>query len=462
MGACFRLGMRQKVTAMNTTPTMTTNEAEPLDLKSKTVLVVCNPLFVSLAERLTRDFGKVLLYVPHAGSFPQMNQGQVGYGIPNIKLVDGVFGKHFESVDLFVFPDLGHGPLQVHLESLGKRVWGARNGEEIEVYREICKEVMESKGLPVQPWCVCKGMTALREHLKMHENQHVKIDRWRGVTESFFAPSYEVVSVKLDEIAHSLGAFQEVLEFICEDDLPDRVEAGIDAYCIDGAYPSQTLAGIEVKDLGYVGQMVEWSKIPEPLVRWNTQMADIFARFGYRGFLSNEIRIGEDLIPYMIDATCRAPCPPSELWQELYLNLAEILWYGADGIMVDPIPAAKWGVEVILKSDWAANNWQPVSFDAEFANQIKLFNSVMVDGMRYVVPQGEDMKEIGAVVGWGDTLEEAIEHAKKAGDSVAGYGIKFNIGPVDKAIEQIEELEELGISPFQMDKKTENKEESEK
>jgi hypothetical protein len=117
---------------------------------------------------------------------------------------------------------------------------------------------------------------------------------------------------------------------------------------------------------------------------------------------------------------------------------------------------------VILKSDSAASNWQPVSFDAEFANQIKLFNSVMVDGVRYVVPQGEDMKEIGAVVGWGDTLEEAIEHAKAAGESVKGYGIKFNMGPVDNAIEQIEELEELGISPFEMDKKKKTKKESEK
>lgn len=420
----------------------------------KTVMVVSNPLFVSLAERLARDFKRVLLFVPFSGSFPNMNIGRVGYGLPGVELVDGVFGKHFDSVDLFVFPDLYNGALQVQLEQMGKRVWGARNGEEIEIYRELCKELMEEEGLPVQPWRVLKGMKALRAHLTKHQKQHVKIDRWRGVTESFFSPSLDIVAPKLDEIAHSLGAFQEVIEFIVEDDLPDRVEAGIDCYCIDGMYPTETLAGIEVKDLGYVGQMVKWSDIPEPLRRWNETMAPHFATYGYRGFLSNEIRIGKDKVPYMIDATCRAPCPPSELWQELYTNLAEILWKGADGVCVDPVAAGKWGVEVILKSAWAEANWQPVRYPEKYARQIKLFNSAMVDGVRYVIPQGDDMTEIGAVVGWGDTLEEAVEMAKEAGEAIEGYGIKCGMGPIEKANEQMAELQKLGVSPFDMDKTT--------
>ena len=356
-------------------------------LKDKTVLVVCSPLFVSLAERLARDFRKAYLFVPFAGAFPTMNSGRVGYGLPGVELVDGVFGPHFEQVDLFVFPDLYHAALQIHLEKLGKRVWGARNAEELEIQREICKEKMAELGLPVQPWQVLKGITALRAHLKATPNQHVKIDRWRGVTETFFSPNYAAVETKLDEIAHTLGGFKEMLNFIVEDDLPDRVEVGLDTYCIDGQYPSLTLFGIEVKDCAYVGQMVQWEDIPEPLRRWNEVFAPLFAQYGCRGSISNEIRIGSDHVPYMVDATIRAPCPPSELWQEMFTNLAEILWEGADGVLVEPIPAAKWGVEVILKSSWAEQNWQPVEYPKEFARQIKLFNSVMVDGRRYVVPQ---------------------------------------------------------------------------
>lgn len=420
--------------------------------KDKTVLICCSGIFVSLAERLARDFGKVYLHVPYSGAFPTMNAGMLGYGLPGVELVDDVFGPHFDKVDLWVFPDLYNGALQVQLEEMGKRVWGARNGEELEIYREVCKKLMEEEGLPVQPWKIVTGMKALRAHLAEHKDQHVKIDKWRGVTESFFSPSLDVVAPKLDEIAHTLGGFQEVLEFIVEDDLPDRVEVGLDCYCIDGQFPTQTLAGLEIKDLGYCGQMVAWKDIPEPLRRWNETMAPYFATYGYRGFLSNEIRIGEDKVPYMIDATCRAPCPPSELWQELYTNLAEILWEGADGKLVDPIPAGKWGVEVILKSEWAESNWQPVHYPEKYARQIKLFNSVIIDGIRYVVPQKDDMAEIGAVVGWGDTLEAAVAMAKEAGESIEGYKIKFSIGPVEAANEQMQELEALGVSPFDMDK----------
>ena len=48
--------------------------------------------------------------------------------------------------------------------------------------------------------------------------------------------------------------------------------------------------------------------------------------------------------------------------------------------MVEPIPAAKWGVEVIVKSHWAEHNLQLVDYPDEFAQQIKLYNCVVVDG----------------------------------------------------------------------------------
>lgn len=423
-----------------------------MNLKTKTVLVVCNGLFVSLAERLARDFGTTLLYVPYSDSFPKMNEGRLGYGLPGVELVDSIFGEHFDKVDLFCFVDLYHAAEQIQLEKMGKRVWGPRNAEELEIYREVCKEQMEKLGLAVQPWKMVKGVNGLEAHLKANKDQHVKIDRWRGVTETFFSPSWEIVEPKVHAIADTLGGFKEELEFIVEDDLPDRVEVGLDTYCIDGVYPVNTLFGIECKDCGYIGQMVKWDKIPEPLRRWNETFAPLFAKYGARCSISNEIRIGEDQVPYMVDATIRAPSPPSELWQELFTNLSEIIWGGADGILVEPEPAAKWGVEIVLKSAWAMEHWQRVDYPEEFSNQVKLFNQVVIDGKRYVVPQNEEMQEIGAVVGWGDTLEAAMEHARKAGEAVEGYGIKFSMGAIESVNESIEELDAIGMSPFKLEK----------
>lgn len=421
-------------------------------MKTETALVVCSGLFVSIAERLGRDFGKVYLYVPYAGNFPTMAKGMLGHGLENVERVDGVFGKHFEEVSIFVFVDLGHAALQIHLEKLSKRVWGPRNAEEMEIYRELCKEKMEEIGLPVQPWKIVKGVTALETHLRANENQLVKIDKWRGVTETFFANDFETVSPKVHAIAETLGPFREELEFIVEDELPDCVEIGIDTYFVDSGYPQLNLVGIEVKDCGYLGQFRKWSEIPEPVKRWNDAFAPLFGKYGCRGTISNEVRIGEDKVPYMIDATIRAPSPPSELMQELLTNFSEIIWEGAGGVLIEPIPAALWGVEIIVKSAWAEHNLQLVDYPEEFARQIKLYNCVIVDGKRYVVCQDDEMTEIGAVVGWGATIEEAMEHAKKAGESMKGYGIKFEMGAADKAYEQIEGLEALGIKAFALDK----------
>jgi hypothetical protein len=415
----------------------------------ETVMVVCNPLFVSQAARLARDFGHVLLHVPPHGSFVTMNAGMVGHGLPGVERVESIFCPQFDEIGTFVFADLGFADVQTYLESIGKNVWGSRQGEELELHRELCKQAMEGVGLPVQPWKKLTGMDDLRAHLKAHQNQYVKINQWRGNFETFKSANYELSRVKLDEIEHGLGGFRDLAEFICEDELPDCVEVGIDTYIIDGRYPASTLLGIEVKDLGFCGQFMEWGKIPEPVRRWNEKMAPLLGQYGYRGPISNESRIGRDLEPIMIDATCRSPCPPSELWQELYTNLPEIIHEGARGNVVDPKPAAKFGVEVIMKSSWAEKNWQPVAYPEEYANQIKLFNAVDVDGTHYVVPQDEELQEIGAVVGWGDTLEAAVDHMQEAADAIEGFGIQIPEGSIDKAREQMEELADFGLKLFE-------------
>lgn len=419
---------------------------------TKTVLVCCSPLFVELAVRLWRDFGTVLLHVPGwATTFPVPAVGRVGFGMETVQCVEDVFGSHFEDVDLFVFPDLNHAPLQIYLEKIGKRVWGARNGEELETYREIAKAEMEAVGLPVQPWKIVTGVDALRAHLKATPDQWVKIDKWRGLFETFFSENYELSEPKVDDIARQLGAFQKDTDFIVEDSLPDMVEVGLDAYCIDGQYPSHTLVGLEVKDLGYLGEFKAWSDIPEPLTRWTTRMAPLLARYGYRGFLSNEIRIGKDLEPYMIDACCRAASPPSELYQEFYTNFAEIIWEGAAGNLVDPIPAGKFGVEIVMKSGWAESHWQPVKINPAVRHLVKLYNPVRVDGNFYVVPQGDEMIEIGAVVGWGATPQAALDMAKDAAEGVSGIGIKIPDGSIEEALEQAQELTDMGLPVFTLD-----------
>ena len=71
-----------------------------------------------------------------------------------------------------------------------------------------------------------------------------------------------------------------------------------------------------------------------------------FKEYNYRGFFSSEVRItgGKG---YPIDLTARAGSPPSRLYQNVMTNLAEVIWYGAGGILIEPEYEAPWGAEVL-------------------------------------------------------------------------------------------------------------------
>src|ERR1700722_8124985 len=114
--------------------------------RSKTVCVVDNGLFLEVARTLAKDFGKVLYYMPWQSGYPKSNVLLVGHGIPGIKRIDS-FWPLLDEIDLFVFPDVYEGPLQEHLVSLGKRVWGSRNGDELELFRADSKEHMKALGI---------------------------------------------------------------------------------------------------------------------------------------------------------------------------------------------------------------------------------------------------------------------------------------------------------------------------
>ncbi len=419
------------------------------DLSQVTCLVADQGLFVELAVTLAETFKKVYYYCPGwTSAFPKVNNTMIGTGLPGIEVVKSLFGDHFDEVDLWVFPDVNFGAEQVHLQSLGKRVFGSRMGEMMELDRAFMKGEMKKRGYPVGGWRIVKGMDALREHLKTNKDQHVKISRFRGSFETFRSPNYKFVEPKLDEVEQSLGAFKHMMEFIVEDDLPDKFEIGSDMYSIDGQFPTKTLAGIEIKDEGFVGIFKARAEFPEQLTRFDKVMSPLLKDFGYRGFYSTEVRIGKDKVPYMIDFCGRAASPPNELYQAFYLNLAEIIWEGAGGVCVDPKPAAKYGAEALIHSAWADKGYQPLEIPDEIRPYVKLRNAVKINSRYYVVPQAVGLPEIGAVVGWGDTMEQAIDMVREVAEQVKGYYVEIKLDAFERAQEEISKSEEFGFKIF--------------
>lgn len=415
-----------------------------LDFSGKTVCVIDNGLFAEFAATLAQSFGRVYLYIPWENAYPKSNQLLIGTGLEGVQKLDE-FWSHLDEIDLFVFPDIYFGSLQNHLRSIGKRVWGSAMGEELELFRVFSKGVTADQGLGVGKFSVVTGVKALRKFLQKHDNQFVKISRTRGDMETFKAENYNLVEPKIDELEHKLGAKKELMEFIVEEAIEDAVEVGYDGFCVDGMFPSQAMSGIEIKDKGYIGHFKRYEEMAQPIRDVNEGFSEVLREYKYRNFWSAEARITRDGTPWVIDPCCRAGSPPSELQMLMYSNLAEIFWWGAEGQVIDPEPAAEWGAEIMMVSSWANLNWQSIEFPPALRVNVKLHFPVRIDGKFYVTPQGFDLPCIGAVVAVGDTFQKAANACKKIASEVSGYFVDMDLNVFDSAKEEIESLAEFGF-----------------
>lgn len=415
------------------------------DFQDRCVLVYDKGIYVSWAERLARDFGKCYYYTPWKGSFPTSNNLLVGKGIPGVERVTDLWDV-IDQVDLFVFPDVLDGDLQEHLRRMGKRVWGSGKAEELELYRWETKQLLKEIGLPVQPVKRIVGLQTLREYLMEHDDKAIKISLTRGDGETWVHENYDLSETKLDAMATHLGAKAAVQEFIVEDLIETDLEVGYDGYCIDGQFPELAMQGVEIKDQCLIDVVMNNDDLPEEVLLVNEKLSHVLKEYRMRGLFSTEIRVAKDGTPYLIDLTMRSPCPSGEIAQEIFENWAEIMWHGAEGVLIQPVPVNKWGAEVILESSFADKHWQPIYYPEKIANSVKLFHHTVIDGKDYVVPQESELEEIGAVVGLGDSIEEAIEACTENVEQVQGFKLEAHTDALAKAKKEIDEAEEKGIS----------------
>lgn len=413
------------------------------DYKSRCVAVIDNGLFVEIAVLLSKYFGKVYYYSPWEGSLPKSNQRLPGYGIPGVTRINEYWSIKNE-VDLWVFPDLYFGQLQLELQSQGKRVWGSRLGEELELYRKDSKEYLKKLGIPIGKYEVVKGLDNLRTFLKTRKDQWVKVSTTRGDFETFHSIDYKNIEPRLDELEHTLGAKKSIMEFIVEEGIPDAVEIGFDGFTIDGNFPKKCLAGIEVKDCSYVGVFKDYKDMPKQILNVNNKLSSTLKKYGYKNWFCTEMRITKDGTGWVIDPLSRFGSPPGELVLMMYSNLPDIFWFGAEGKIIEPIPAGKYGAEILIQSSWVERNWQSVDFPKEIRDNVKLRNLCVIDGQHYVIPSN-GVSGIGAVVCVGNSMEQVIKDVKEYAKQVQGYGIEIDESSLDEADKQYEKLEKFGV-----------------
>ena len=409
-----------------------------MNYKKKSVLVVDNGLFLHFAETLTESFGVVYYWSPWVCAFPKSDALMVGQGVPGVTRVRDIW-EVADEVDLFLFFDVGYGAMQVYLAAQGKRVWGPREGEALELDRVFAKDKAKELGIKVGPYEVVTGIDALRKYLQDNPDQYVKMSTLRGDGETFYAQDYQLIEPRLDHLSYILGAKKNWIDFIVEDAIPDAIEIGYDGYTIDGLFARNAFFGVEVKDKGYLGEALAYNELPASLQEVNEKLSPYFAQTNYRGIFSSEVRV-QGSRAYLLDPCCRMPSPPGELYGVMISNWADILWQGAEGVLVEPIFTAKFGAILVLMSEWAMSHWQAVTYPDAIADFVRLKNYCVVDDMRYVVPQLHcPIDIIGYVTATGDTAADAIRKVRRNAEQVEGLGITYVTSALDDALEVYEE-----------------------
>lgn len=413
-------------------------------LSTKSVCVIDNGLFAELARTLAGPFGKVYYTSPWIADFPSSSKTELGEGFPEYERVRDIW-EIIDDVDLFVFPDLHQGSLQEYLQAQGKRVFGARIGDELETHRVEAKAYFKTLGIEQAPYEVIDGMDALRKYLKGRaEKVWVKISLTRNDTETFPVVGYEGSRNRLDRLEADLGPAAENMEFIVEDDLPDTLDLAIDTYCIDGEFPTKALLGTEKKDEGYICVVKNWKQMPPKLAGIYETLSPTLKNYEYRCMLSLESRMNAKTT-WLCDPCCRGGSPPFELQLNMIKNLAEIMWEGAAGKLVEPEFTGKYGAQFIVESKWSVNSPLLVEFPEQYRDQIKFRYATQFGKELWIMPQKSDTPGFASIVACGNSLEDCFEQAQKISGEIKGIQVEACISSMDGLNKNIEQFAKWGV-----------------
>lgn len=390
---------------------------------NKTALVIDGGLFQPLAHRLAKDFERVLYFREwRNGSFPTKQDMVIGTGYEDIERVDSMWSVVNE-VDVFVFPDIYFADEQKYLRSLGKRVFGGGEGQDMELYRHDFWETMKELNMPTIHHEMVVGMKQLRSLLQKVNEKYVKVSFIRGLMETWRHIDYRLSKPKLDEMEFKLGALSEEQAFLVEDAMEAKREVGSDQIVVDGNFGSMVQFAVEGKDKTALAMMRPYSALPKEVQQVNAWIAPLLQEYGYRGYFSTEIRIGQkDNKPYLIDPTCRHASPCGETYNLMVENLGEMVLAASEGELIAPKVTKRFAAQALICADMAETTSVPVYVDESVKDSVCLYNSMLrEDGQECVINTDAQMLEIGSVIGLGSTIEEAIRNCQKNAEGVEAY-----------------------------------------
>lgn len=416
-----------------------------MNLKNKKIMVIDSGSFFETALSLTKYFEEVLYYVQWTSGFPGMDKYVIGTEWINSKQIESFDKKplrridsiwnNLKEVDIIFICDVYDGDIADHIKELGYPVVHAGyKGSELELDRWAFKQLQKSHGMDLNKAERVIGIDALRKKLLIVTDKFIKISRFRKQTETFHHDQYKLTEPILNKLEHEMGPMSKIVEFIIEDPIDAIVEEGCDTYSIMGKYPKKLLCGVEIKDCGYAGAIVDYENLSKGVKKTNDQLSSIFKEVNYHGFFSTEVRTTKNNENYLIDMTNRLPQPPSALYGEIFDNLGDIIWALGQGEVIDVNPKAKYGLYACIYSDWYDESHQCIYFPERYRNNIKLNYPIKIDGDYYCL-NINNFPECGAVVTIGESFEDCKKQMEEIAAEIKGYGISVKVDSMDKAIE---------------------------
>jgi hypothetical protein len=420
-----------------------------MSLKNKTCIVFDYGMYFYVAQRLAEDFGKVLYCLPAEGAFPTLDMDSIGRGFDSIERIDDdEYERIVDSIDLFVFPDVGHPGRQARLRRAGKRVFGCGDAEVLEQDRDVFKRTLDKVGLPTikyngQFFKKVVGVEALKAEMERRDDFWIKISKWRGISETFHHTGWASSAQWFYEKSHILGERRDTAVFHLEDSV-NGVEIGHDSFFTDGGFLPKCLLGVEAKNSGYSCRVANRSELPAHLTNIDTRLTPVFSAMGVRGAMSTEVRVTPNNTAYFIDATMRKGAPPYEIASRIWKNYSNILWSVAGGESIVPEPSFKYGASIFLYSDRLKKEYTPVCFPDKYADRVQLQCAFKNGDQILIVPQDEG-DTIGAAIGLGNTKEAAEVEAMEVAESIKSLEMHYDKGVFESIDETLAEAKKLGI-----------------
>jgi hypothetical protein len=419
--------------------------------KESNILWIDNGLFMDFAMQCASQFKKVYYWTPATmSSFPSFNERLWGEGFEDSGLIriNDMFahnddsGYDIDDIDIFATGDISFGGLISYLEEQGKWCWGARYGENIEIWRWQFYKLSKLLGLKTIPTKRIVGLDNLVDYLKKSPDKWIKISQYRKEFETFPKRDIDLSEPKLEAIRYSLGKARDMVEFCVQDNMKCDFEIGMDSYLTDGKLPKEIGFGLEEKGCGYIGTHTD--KLPKYMVDINDKMEELFKDYGYRGKYSNEIRVvGKD--GYLNDPCCRAGDPVNQVESRNITNWGEIINHSAHGFVIEPEYKAKYGLIVRINCEWADRHWEAIKVKKNIEKWIHFRKDCKIDDVYYFPPTEIELSSIGSICAIGNTFKECSDKIQEYEKGVDGHELNIRTDKLDKLEELMNKVRKSGV-----------------